>query len=371
MPEARANTGGISRKALILIGAVVFVLSTGISYSIFHHKGAAAPGKNPPDQTALVPEAVINPEENALPEAAPSGVASAPDVETEPSPSQALTPEPAPAAKPVAPAQTAKAPTQAETAVSQPKASPEKSSAVTKAVPEKEKEAKAAPGKTETAKIAPGKAEEPKTEPVKAETEAQLALIKAQTETQLAPAKVEAEPGAGAILTPPRTEGVAKAPAEKKPGQFKLQIGEYPDLKSMLKDMNRVKELGIETAFEEKETEGGKKDYFLVMEKEFSEGEAKAESLKMKVVHKLETTITPGPEGKSQVWIGPFTKLTQAVKTTKMLKEEGFNTRVETKKKSGEKIYLFAGPFSDKIDMIKAKAVLKQNGFSPEAPTLP
>jgi len=54
-----------------------------------------------------------------------------------------------------------------------------------------------------------------------------------------------------------------------------------------------------------------------------------------------------------------------------MLKDEGYDTRVEIKKKPGEKIYLFAGPFANKMDMIKAKAVLKQNGFSPEAPALP
>lgn len=349
MPDSKAHAGGISRKALILIGAVVFVLSTWISYSVFHHKGAAAPGGNPPSQAARVPEPAFNPEENMPVEANPSAVDLEPAVAPEPSPSATLTQKSIPEAKPVSPVPTAQSQTQVETAASKSKGSPEKSQLVVKAAPGKEIEAKALAEKNETAKITPEKVEE----------------------TKPAPAKVETEPGAGAILALPRTEEVAKAPAEKKPGQLKLQIGEYPDLKSMLKDMNRVKELGIETAFEEKETEGGKKDYFLVIEKEFSEGEAKAESLKMKVVHKLETTITPGPEGKSQVWIGPFTKLTQAVKTTKILKEEGYNTRVETKKKSGKKICLFAGPFSDKMDMIKAKAVLKNNGFSPEAPALP
>lgn len=336
MPEVGTNTGGISRKALILIGAVIFILSTIISYSIFHHNQTAAPDKIPTVQNARVPESAFNPEENIPAGANPSGVDS-------PLPSQDLTQKSAPEAKP--PFQAAKSPTEAEATVPKSKTSPEKTALAAKNAPGKEKEAKAEPKKAETAETTPGKAEETKPAPAKAETVA--------------------------VITPPKTEETAKAPAEKKPGQLKLQIGEYPDLKSMLKDMNRVKELGFETAFEEKETKGGQKEYFLVMEKEFSEGEAKAESLKMKVAHKLETSITPGPEGKSQVWIGPFAKLTEAAKNTKMLKEEGTDTRVEIKKKSGKKMYLFAGPFSDKMGMIKAKAVLKNNGFSPETPVLP
>ncbi|MDD5223004.1 MAG: hypothetical protein PHE84_03365 [bacterium] len=335
------NTGGISRKALILIGAVMFILSTIISYSIFHHNETAAPDKKPPVQNARVPESAFNAEENMPAGANPSGVGSEPSL----LPSQDLTEKSAPEAKP--PVKTAESQPKAEAAVPKSKTSPEKNALEAKTASGKEKEAKAEPKKTETAEIAPGKAEETKPAPVKAESEAV------------------------AITTPPKTEEAAKVPAGKKPGQLRLQIGEYPDLKSMLKDMNRVKELGFETAFEEKETQGGKKEYFLVMEKEFTEGEAKAESLKMKVAHKLETSINPGPEGKSQVWIGPFSKLTEAVKTTKMLKEEGTDTRVESKKKSGKKVYLFAGPFSDKMGMIKAKAVLKNNGFSPETPALP
>jgi hypothetical protein len=257
--------------------------------------------------------------------------------------------ESAPEAKPVSPVQTAKSQTQGETAVSKPKASPEKSPLAVKTAPGKEKAAKAVPEKTETAKIAPGKAEENKTVPVKAEAE------------------TEALP----VLTQPKKEEVAKAPAGKNQAQLKLQIGEYPDLKSMLQDMNRIKEMGLETAFEEKETEGAGKDFFLVLNKEFNEGEAKVDSLKLKVLHKLENTVKPQENGKEQVWIGPFAKLTEAVKTTKMLKDEGYDTRLEIKKKPGKKVYLFAGPFANKMDMIKAKAVLKKNGFSPEAPALP
>ncbi len=317
MPESKPNAGGISLKILIPVGALVFFLSTWFSYSFFHHQETAIPGKTPLAQTARVPEPVANPAEN---KPTPSGVASGPMGSEEPMPSQALSPE-------SAPAQTAEPKTQVEAAVLKPQASPEKS-------PEA---AATSPGKTEIAKAAPAKAEN------------------------------EAVP----VLTQRKKEGVDKAPAGKNKAPLKLQIGEYPDLKSMIQDLNRVKELGFATAFEEKEMEGAGKDYFLVLNREFNEGEANADSLKLKVIHKLENKITSQSDGKDQIWIGPFAKLTEAIKTTKMLKDEGYDTRVEMKKKPGKKIYLFTGPFDNKMDMIKAKAVLKKNGFSPEAPALP
>lgn len=339
MPDSKVNAGGIPLKILIPVGVLVFFLSTFFSYSLFHHKEAAAPGKTPPVQTARVPEAVTNPEENAPAEATPSGIASEPAVATEPSPSQALPQESTLEAKPVASAQTAKPQTQVETAVSKPKASPEKSPVAAANPSPKPETAKTAPRKTEIAKAAP---------------------VKAEVETEVIP-----------VLTQPEKEKIAKAPTGKNQDQLKLQIGTYPDLKTMLQDLNRVKELGFEAAFEEKETEGKGKDYFLILDKVFNEGEAKAYSLKLKVVHKLENTIKTQPGGKGQVWIGPFEKLTEVAKTTKMLKDEGYETRVQIKKKPGKKVFLFAGPFASKIDMIKAKAVLKKNGFSPEAPALP
>ena len=319
MPESKPNAGGMSLKILIPVGALVFFLSTWFSYSFFHHQEANVPGKTSLAQAARVLEPVANPAEN---ERAPSGVASGPVGSGEPTPSQALSPE-------SAPAQTAEPKTQVETAALKPQASPEKS-------PEA---AATSPGKTEIAKAAP--------------------------------AKTEAENQAIPVLTQRKKEEVAKAPAGKNKAPLKLQIGEYPDLKSMIQDLNRVKELGFATAFEEKEMEGAGKDYFLVLNREFNEGEANADSLKLKVIHKLENKITPQSGGKDQIWIGPFAKLTEAIKTTKMLKDEGYDTRVEMKKKPGKKIYLFAGPFDNKMNMIKAKAVLEKNGFSPEAPALP
>jgi len=329
LPDSKVNAGGISLKTLIPVGALVFFLSTFFSYSLFHHKEVAGPAKTPSVQTAEIFEDATQPPEAVATAPTPSGIASEPAVATEPSPLQALPQGSTPAAKPVAPAQTAKPQTQVETAVSQVKASPEKSPV-----------AAAAPSpKPETAKAAP---------------------VKAEAETEDTP-----------VLTQPKKEEVAKAPAGKNQGQLKLQIGTYPDLKTMLQDLNRVKELGFEAAFDEKETEGGGNDYFLILDKVFNEGEAKADSLKLKVVHKLENTIKPQPGGTDQVWIGPFEKLTEAVKTTKMLKDKGYETRVQIKKKPGRKVFLFAGPFASKVDMIKAKAVLKKNGFSPEAPALP
>ena len=92
MPDLKVNTGGIPLKILIPVGVLVFFLSTFLSYSLFHHKEDAAPGKTSPVQTAWVPEAVINPEENAPVEATPSSVTSEPAVARETSPSQALPP---------------------------------------------------------------------------------------------------------------------------------------------------------------------------------------------------------------------------------------------------------------------------------------
>ena len=305
---------GIPLKTFLLLSCVIFLASAGISYSIFNRenplKNAHLAGVNgtgtdiADDDTGDAVAEPGKPAETGEESAGPAEEGASPDEEI------AAGEEPEPSSAPE-PADTAEA------------------------------------GE-------PSRLEEPGGEPA-LETEP-------EPKPAAAPKKVAAKPKAA--KAPPEKKKFIREEIKKIEFTLKIQIGTYGSEKKMMRDLERAQDLGFEVFSREDVVE--ENEYFLVLEGKMPSGAAKANSLKLRAMHKIENEVVPQPDGTAQVRIGPLGSERKLADMKRKVEEAGFAVRTDVKKKFSKQYVLGVGPFYTSRELSEAEAVLKENGFRPQ-----
>lgn len=308
---------GIPLKIFLVLSCVIFIASTGISYSIFsrenplkdaHLAGANGTGTGVADDdmegTGGGPEMPAETGE----EASESAEETSPDEEISPGE------EPAPSS---------------------------------------------APEPADTVAEEPSQLEEPEGDALEAEPEPEP---KPKPKTAATPKKVAAKPKEA--KAPPEKRKFVREEVKKIEFTLKIQIGTYGSEKRMMRDLERVQNLGFETFSREDVVE--ENEYFLVLGGKMPSGAAKANSLKLRAMHKIENEVVPQPDGTAQVRIGPLGGERQLADMQRKVEEAGFTVQTDVKKKFNKQYVLGVGPFYTSRELSEAEAVLKENGFRPQ-----
>lgn len=194
------------------------------------------------------------------------------------------------------------------------------------------------------------------------------------------PASPQVNPPAVPEPTPAQAIPEAKpAPApkpepEKKPVQvaavprFTLSLGIFTEEGEVKANLTQLQGLGLAPVLEEKTVITQK--YFIYLAEKLTQGQAKANSLKLKVINKIENEIVPQPDGAARVRVGPIMGKNQAAEMKGRMERAGYPSEIQTEAFKGKGFLLKAGRFATRDEADKTVATLKQKGFKAEIVSL-
>ncbi|MCX5868262.1 MAG: SPOR domain-containing protein [Proteobacteria bacterium] len=194
-----------------------------------------------------------------------------------------------------------------------------------------------------------------------------------------APAPPEPKPVAPPASAAPEKTKPAAAPApkpepEKKPVQvaavprFTLSLGIFTEEEEVKANLTKLKGLGLEPVSEEKTVTTQK--YFIYLNEKLTQGQAKANSFKLKMINKIENEIVPQPDGTARVRVGPITDKNQATEMKGRMEGAGYSSEIQTEESKGKGFLLKVGKFATRDEANKTIATLKQKGLKAEIVSL-
>jgi len=173
---------------------------------------------------------------------------------------------------------------------------------------------------------------------------------------------------------PPAPAPAAKPKPELKPEpkpvqvaavpRFTLSLGIFTNEADQKASQAKVKSLGWETVSQEKTVTAEK--YFIFLNEKLTPGQAKANSLKLKMLQRIENEIIPQADGTAQVRVGPFPDKNQAKQTLDKMNGAGFPSEIQAEQTQVKSYALKTGRFATREEANKAVSTLKQKGLKAE-----
>ena len=188
------------------------------------------------------------------------------------------------------------------------------------------------------------------------------------------PAAPEPTPAQAPPETKPAAAPAPKPEPEKKPVQvaavprFTLSLGIFTEEEEVKANLTKLKGLGLEPVSEEKTVTTQK--YFIYLNEKLTQGQAKANSFKLKMINKIENEIVPQPDGTARVRVGPITDKNQATEMKGRMEGAGYSSEIQTEESKGKGFLLKAGRFATRDEANKTIATLKQKGLKAEIVSL-
>jgi len=159
---------------------------------------------------------------------------------------------------------------------------------------------------------------------------------------------------------PPQPVAVAKAPEPR----FSLEVGTYSSQSSFNSAFAQVKSLGLDPYSQTKNVSNA--IYYIYLNDSFTPGQAKANSLKLKVIQKIASEEVPQADGSVLVRTGPFSSQGDAASMKSRLDGAGFPSRIDAVKTVSKAYVLKAGKFPTREEAEEARAKLRARGFKAE-----
>lgn len=196
----------------------------------------------------------------------------------------------------------------------------------------------------------------------------------APTPAPAAPPAAAPEPSQPAPAEKPATPPAAQPEPEKKPVQvaavprFTLSLGTYADEAELKASLAKLKGLGLNPISEEKTITTAK--YFIFLNEKLTPGQAKANSLKLKMLQKIENEIIPQADGTAKVRVGPLADKKQATEMKGKMDGAGFPSEIRAEESKAQGYSLKAGKFATREEANKTISTLKQKGLKAEIVSL-